>query len=132
MRTLLLASCLSLAACSSREYTLPPLPRVSRADLTGHSAQVLRSIADPAVLAEITAFVEQRRSGWREGFPVTAVPSLHILFYDGDTQVGNFGIGSGFFESMLAMGVWVERSATHSEEQQILELIEMRDYDLNK
>jgi hypothetical protein len=118
--------------CRSHEYTLPTIPTVTRVDITGNDTRVLKSISDPAAIAQLKAFVQEHRFGWTAPFAGTPVPRLHAYFYDGETQVGNFGVGPGFFETMYSLGLWLSRHASYDEQATFLRLIQMPDFDLNK
>jgi hypothetical protein len=76
---------------------LPPLPRVTRVDITDNSAKVFRRIETPAEVQRIVQFADDHKSGWHTPWAGVPVPSLHAAFYDGDRYVGHFGVGGGFF-----------------------------------
>jgi hypothetical protein len=132
MRNCSLAICLLLAGCATTDRTLPPLPNVTRVDITGNNTNVLRTISDAAAIAQLKAFVEEHRFGWKAPFPDTSVPRLHAYFYNGKELVGNFGVGPGFFETQYSIGLWLSRSASRADETRLLALIRMSDFDLHK
>src|SRR5256885_1654265 len=107
MRAVSVAICLLLADCATTERTLPPLPNVTRVDITGNDTHVLTRITDTGAIAQLKAFVEEHRSGWTAPFPDTPVPRLHAYFYNGKELVGNFGVGPGFFETQYSLGLWL-------------------------
>ena len=132
MRATSVALCVFLAGCATSERTLPTLPSVTRVDITGNDTRVLKSISDHAAIAQLKAFLQEHRSGWKAPFPDTPVPRLHAYFYNGTELVGNFGVGPGFFETQYSLGLWLSRSASRTDETRFLQLIRMSHFDLHK
>jgi hypothetical protein len=132
MRAAAVALCVLLAGCATRpEHTLPTLATVTRVDITRNDMHALRHITDPSRIAQLKSFVEERRAGWKEGFPDTPVPRLHAYFYNGPELVGEIGVGPGFFKTQRSVGLWLSRSATRDEETRFLQVIGMSHFDLH-
>jgi hypothetical protein len=116
------------------ERAYPPVGPVSRVEVNGKSqfdTPPERVIDDPAEVARIVSFVDDRCQGWggtsgRFGVPI---PRVSVYFYDGERFVGSFGVGPGFFETHRAGG-FSSRWATDREEREFLEVIGMSGYDL--
>ena len=112
----------------------PPLGAVARIEVkTGSIDGPMRVIDDPAEVARVVAFVDERRGGWggSADWVGVPVPQVSADFYSGSEFLGHFGVGPGFFECHRK-GSFASQSCTESEERHFLELLGLPDHNLRK
>ena len=97
---LLVVVCAFIADCVPNKRDLPPLGRVTSAELgidESDGSSDIWKISDPQDLSRVVAFVDSRRAGWRTTRYGIPAPHVHVRFFDGDKSIGDFGAGPNFF-----------------------------------
>jgi len=92
-RPLVLIAFALFAACSR---TFPPIEGTTRIDVRTN-LDSLASITDSAVIADVVAFVNNHRGGWRQPWAGIPVGDLGVALFRGRKVQGSFFVGSNFF-----------------------------------
>lgn len=80
-------------------------------------------ITDPAAVGRIIAFVDARPRGWEKSWHTPPVTRVHAIFYDGDTVLGWFASGKGFFQAPAPDGQAAMRRAGSEEVAELHRLL---------
>jgi hypothetical protein len=102
------------------------MPPVARATITAnYGRDTLPPLVDSARLADLTAFVNDRRKGWGTPWAGVPIPRISVAFYRRDDHgpIHHFGAGPGFFEASSRPGNFASRVASDSEVATFLRLI---------
>ena len=114
---------LVFAAGCERGKSLTPPTNITRVNITGPNMRFILPIDTESKIAAIVKFVSEHRSGWTRPMAGVPVASYYAYFYDGDTVLGHFSVGQGFFETDLTGDSFRTREATTSETDAFLALI---------
>jgi hypothetical protein len=120
-----LLSILACSASATREE-FPELSAVQRVVVVMGSRDTLPAITAPDRIAEIVAFVNDRRDGWGAPYAGVPVPRVRAGFYRNTSAQGAvryFGAGPGFFEASNQPGDFASRAATETEITEFLRLV---------
>jgi hypothetical protein len=126
-RRLLVGISLTLLNGCGGDQVFEALPQAAKVSIeTDYQSDSLPTITDSVRIAEITAFVNARRSDWGTlGFGVP-IPRISAKFYEhanDRTPLAHFGAGPGFFESSHYIGDFAAKRATKDEIREFLRLI---------
>jgi hypothetical protein len=119
---------LSVLACSASatRQEFPELSTVQRVVVVVDGRDTLPAITASDRIAEIVAFVNDRRDGWGAPYAGVPVPRIRAGFYRDTSAQGvirYFGAGPGFFESSTTHGDFASRAATETEITEFLRLV---------
>jgi hypothetical protein len=115
---------LMLAGCGD---SFPLLGPVTRIEIHGPRDRHPLAIDNANQISKIVAFVDDERHGWGSWGGLndifgTPVPDAIADFYCERVFVGQFGVGSGFFEAQRD-GRFVSKSCGDRERQEFLDLL---------
>jgi hypothetical protein len=82
-------------ACASRPVALPSLSGVTRVEVADYNHRLMRRIAAPHRVEEITALVDAQRD-WHPPSWETPVGSLQLTFYSGSHSIAFADYGPGW------------------------------------
>jgi hypothetical protein len=82
------------------------------------SGHVLRTIANKAVISQVSAFAITKDQGWSAPWSGTPVSRITLDFYSGDRFLGHLGIGPSFLETQ-GCDEFVSRALTVSDRREV-------------
>jgi hypothetical protein len=96
-----------------RERVLPPVRWLSDVDVRRRRG-IAGTMADEDRLAALAEFIDARRSGWSASALPFPLATLTVTLRRGDAELGEFGAGDGFLET-LRDGKRLTRRASYEE-----------------
>jgi hypothetical protein len=114
LRLFVLTLAVASIACGHPAPPLPALSSASRIEVTNNHNERFGVIEEPARVAQICAFISERRSGWKAPWFGVPVATVNVTVFENGHPTLSFGAGEAFFSAQYS-GTFASRNASAQE-----------------